>query len=165
VEECCHDKKHLTLDPDKHGNARFRWHCLSCGEPTSNFVARYKVVAEGYAIERMPLFDNELRERKWKEREARGEEARAYEREKRRAELQDKKADYRAYLTTPEWWEKRELVMKRAGRVCEGCLVNRATEVHHTTYDHIKNELLFELVALCDECHAIAHPEHQHEHS
>jgi 5-methylcytosine-specific restriction endonuclease McrA len=31
--------------------------------------------------------------------------------------------------------------------------LKRATQVHHTTYKHVGNEFLWELRAICDECH------------
>lgn len=60
---------------------------------------------------------------------------------------------YNAYLNSPAWAEKRLKVFKRANWICEGCGDNRATEVHHLTYDHVEHEFLFELVALCHDCH------------
>ena len=64
-----------------------------------------------------------------------------------------RRAVYRAYLHTDHWSEVRRKVMRRAHGWCEGCGVNRATEVHHLTYAHVGNELLFELVAVCREFH------------
>lgn len=50
----------------------------------------------------------------------------------------------------------------RARGVCEGCRSARATQVHHLTYQHAGHvvpggELLWELVAVCDDCHDRAH--------
>lgn len=158
MDECAHERKHLTLDPDRNGNNRFRWQCLTCGESASRFIAKDKVIADGYAIEKLPLFDNELRERYWQA-----------EQDRRDQEWSDGRAErveaYREYLSSPRWRLKAWRVMERARGICEGCLVNRATQVHHKTYAHRENELAYELVALCNECHKVAHPEHQHEHS
>lgn len=62
-------------------------------------------------------------------------------------------AKYDAYLQTPEWREKRELVLKRCNWTCEGCGTAAATEVHHMTYEHVFAEFLFELKGLCHACH------------
>jgi 5-methylcytosine-specific restriction endonuclease McrA len=67
------------------------------------------------------------------------------------------RADYEAYLLSPEWDDKRALVLKRARGVCEGCGEVPATEVHHLTYSHVGNELLWQLVAVCRNCHARVH--------
>jgi 5-methylcytosine-specific restriction endonuclease McrA len=64
---------------------------------------------------------------------------------------------YQNYLQTPQWRLKRRLVLERSEGRCEGCRACAATEVHHLTYKHVFNELLFELVALCRECHERAH--------
>lgn len=66
-------------------------------------------------------------------------------------------AKYAAYLTSPDWRRRRELVFKRDSYKCQGCLTALAEVVHHRTYEHVGNELLYELVALCQSCHDRAH--------
>lgn len=61
------------------------------------------------------------------------------------------------YLRSPEWMKKRKMVLARARGLCEGCMENQATQVHHLTYKHWRDELLFELVAVCNECHEKSH--------
>lgn len=64
---------------------------------------------------------------------------------------------YAEYLRSTEWAARRERVMQRAGGICEGCRMQPATEVHHLTYEHMTQEFLFELVAICSDCHARWH--------
>lgn len=64
---------------------------------------------------------------------------------------------YADYLKSQEWADRRERVLRRAGYRCEGCQDRPANEVHHLTYDHWGNEFLFELVAMCGECHSRWH--------
>jgi len=64
---------------------------------------------------------------------------------------------YNEYLKSTEWRSRRARVLKRANGICEGCLVSEATQVHHLTYEHVGDELMFELVAICDACHEKAH--------
>jgi hypothetical protein len=64
---------------------------------------------------------------------------------------------YAAYLASEEWAARRDKVMQRAGGFCEGCRAQPATEVHHLTYEHVTQEFLFELVAICGDCHARFH--------
>jgi len=66
---------------------------------------------------------------------------------------------YKEYLLSPEWKDKRQLVMGRARNVCESCGSNAAKQVHHIAYDHVGNEPLWELKAVCDECHEVLHSE------
>lgn len=51
---------------------------------------------------------------------------------------------------------KRARVLLRAGRKCEGC-GEEATQVHHLTYEHVFEEFLFELIAVCRGCHERLH--------
>ena len=61
------------------------------------------------------------------------------------------------YLSSPEWAERRQLVLDRSDGLCEGCRKERAAEVHHLTYRNWGNEFLFELAALCSACHDRVH--------
>jgi len=64
---------------------------------------------------------------------------------------------YSDYLDTDTWRVRRRLVLERAGGLCEGCRKEPATQVHHLTYDHVEHEFLWELVAVCRECHERFH--------
>jgi hypothetical protein len=70
--------------------------------------------------------------------------------------------DYKSYLLSDEWREKRRLIINRCGSVCEGCGLREAEEVHHITYDHIYNEFLFQLLGLCSLCHRKWHETMEH---
>ena len=63
--------------------------------------------------------------------------------------------DYNEYLKTNQWLEKREIVLKRDNYLCQSCLKEKATQVHHKTGYFRKNEPLFSLVSVCDRCHKI----------
>jgi hypothetical protein len=78
--------------------------------------------------------------------------------ERRDREEQEWWDKYSAYLCSPKWYGRRALVLNRAGGLCEGCRERQATQVHHLTYDHVTNEFLWELVAVCDACHRRIHP-------
>jgi len=61
--------------------------------------------------------------------------------------------DYHKYLKSDAWNVKRQLVLAREDDICEGCRLEKATDVHHKTYQNFMDEFLFELVALCRTCH------------
>lgn len=65
--------------------------------------------------------------------------------------------EHEAYLQTDAWQAKRQAVLLRAQGICEGCRQAPATIVHHLSYKHWKDELLFELAAVCSGCHDRAH--------
>ena len=63
---------------------------------------------------------------------------------------------YEKYLNSKAWSEAREKFFEQVGRQC--ICGNLATQVHHKTYDNIgKENLLTELVGLCDICHRNVH--------
>jgi hypothetical protein len=145
---CEHLKQELRKKVDKTGKPRLHNQCLDCGAPVGNRVSAKTVSID--RIETMPLFDEELRSSCWRaynERYA----ARRQEELDRLKKLW--KEAYAEYLQTPDWNAKSKLVLIRAQGICEGCHSRPATEAHHTTYDHVGDEFLFELVALCRLCH------------
>lgn len=87
------------------------------------------------------------REAAWKVRQQQYQEE---QEEKRRLW----RLDYAAYLESPDWLARRAAVLKRADGRCEACGKKRSRlQVHHTTYRHVFHEPLFELKAVCEECH------------
>ena len=64
---------------------------------------------------------------------------------------------YNAYLGTNAWRIKREAVLERDNYTCQGCLKNKATQVHHLTYDRAGQEMLFDLISVCTQCHNLIH--------
>lgn len=137
------------------GGCQFRWQCTKCGQAIGHALPQ-KLILERKGRE-PPLFDEALADRWQGEKEA----IRGTEQQQREAEREAARAEweqwYAAYLTTPRWRAKRKAVMDRSGGRCEGCGKHRATEVHHLTYANAGDELLFQLVALCEFCHQKAH--------
>lgn len=66
-------------------------------------------------------------------------------------------ADYREYLASPEWQERRNTKLQQAGHRCELCGSENRLEVHHRTYERRGNERLSDLIALCHACHGRFH--------
>jgi hypothetical protein len=64
-----------------------------------------------------------------------------------------RRADYDAYMRSDAWAIRREQVITRAGGICEGCREAEAVQAHHLTYRNFRNEFLWELVAICRNCH------------
>ena len=68
---------------------------------------------------------------------------------------------YLKYLNSDAWAKKRDMVLRRDNYLCQACLVNRATQAHHLTYSMLGREPLFDLIAVCAECHKEIHKEHE----
>jgi hypothetical protein len=139
-----------------HGVATYVVQCLGCGRQIRS------VKKDSYEVRMLAdvlPFDDTL-QRTWRDGQRRFYEARQEARAHEQATKQtDWWLQYTAYLKTTAWRLKRQAVMTRANNWCEGCAARQATQVHHKTYEHMGNELLFELVAVCDTCHHILHPE------
>lgn len=60
---------------------------------------------------------------------------------------------YHAYLKSPEWRAKRDMVLLRANKKCECCGEADAWQVHHLSYRYKFREPLWDLKAVCDACH------------
>ena len=64
--------------------------------------------------------------------------------------------NYEMYLNSKAWAETREKFFEKVGRLC--ICGNSATQVHHKTYENVgKEELLTDLVGLCNDCHRNFH--------
>jgi hypothetical protein len=64
---------------------------------------------------------------------------------------------YPEYLETPEWQQRRRIMLKHAEHRCQVCNQDRQLRVHHRTYERRGNEQPGDLIVLCDECHALYH--------
>lgn len=148
--------------------------CQSCGIRKSTSTLKHETVPYlKYKIQtnQIKKFSQEL-EDKGPTRERYYNEYYNVERDKfnkkKQQEYQQKQEQYRIqseeksilwwkghneYLQTSQWKNIRQKVLKRDNFLCQGCLENRATEVHHLTYAHHKNELMFELISVCYDCH------------
>ena len=65
---------------------------------------------------------------------------------------------YRNYLRSREWKDKRKLVLIRDGYMCQhfGSFYGDL-QIHHVTYIRLGAELLEDLLTLCDDCHKAEH--------
>lgn len=159
----------------RHPNTEIRWRirrngvgcwsvqCLHCGRELRQVAKSSPEVR--LIADRVP-FDEDLADQITAEFKRESEQRAAEWQAEQDAKKQSQQKDsvewwkwYNGYLKTPQWQQKRELIMLRANGLCEGCGQRKATQVHHKTYDHVGNELLFELVAVCFECHHILHPD------
>ena len=63
--------------------------------------------------------------------------------------------NYRKYMQSKSWKEKRQAKLDaRSGKCeCKGGCTREATQVHHLHYDSLGNESLDDLQALCPKCH------------
>jgi hypothetical protein len=164
VEETQAGTKYLRCDCTKteiryrtrnNGAEAYVIQCLTCGREMRQIKKTDPEVR--FLIERKP-FDETLPDAWQRKLRLFGELQTQQRKEKQEEENEAWWRKYSMYLKTPQWKEKRRLVLERDKGICQGCLRNRATQAHHLTYDHVFNEFLFELIAVCDACHRRIHP-------
>lgn len=68
-----------------------------------------------------------------------------------------RRAEYQAYLRTPEWQARRQVALAAALNRCQVCNGAERLDVHHRTYERIFNELPTDLTVLCRNCHSLYH--------
>ena len=122
--------------------------CMTCGRHTS-----YKVQRDD---SNPPELDRTLEQQAAEASRQQREDEAAAKRWEAEEALALKRAQYAAYLATPEWAAIRARVVKR-DVICQGCLAAPIENVHHLTYDHVGTEFAFELIGLCRKCHARFH--------
>lgn len=151
---CSHQRREIRKKIASNGSPMVSAQCLDCGAQAGNYLkkAEWPQVcpswddgASGNHPNITDNYDDPL--------------ARFYLRviAALQAEESGRKEEYSEYLLSPEWREKRRLVLERDGYLCQGCRKAKATEVHHLTYRNIYKEFLFELTSLCEKCHDDIH--------
>lgn len=70
----------------------------------------------------------------------------------------DRRKEYREYLKSDAWQQKRAMMFGLRGRKCEKCDATDVTlQIHHLTYANIFNEPPEDLQIVCIECHEKIH--------
>jgi hypothetical protein len=147
---CSHPGARVAFKDSSGGRRLFYKQCVRC---FSHKVVRKAELSQFQILSAVPL--DEGQERAW--HAAKWDRYKALTEQAEQARDARWQAWYSAYLLTPEWRARRAKVLKRAGGVCEGCLGRPATQVHHLTYERVGREMLFDLVAICDDCHGAIH--------
>lgn len=145
-DSCGSGQTQLRRKRARNGAEMFAWQCLGCGRAASAWIRRATIAQPDNLLD----WDEAL--------------ADAFDTERRKVWVAERDIEnagwrrrYDEHLASPKWRSIRSRVLQRARGVCEGCGLLRAEQVHHLTYRHLGDELLFELVALCEDCHQRAH--------
>ena len=150
---CSHSRKELRQKRNRGGAIQYIDQCLDCGDSVGLFQKHSPGLVSS------PAWDDQLQESYFAARERHKVEITQKHVRIQRDKLAGFQKRYDEYLNSDAWAQRRLKVLKRANGQCEGCGDRKATQVHHLTYKNVFNEFLFELVAVCSECHAGLHPE------
>lgn len=161
IKTCCdvedyHTVKMVTAG----GTIQVRQQCKNCGNVRPNAIGGYTKEAR----EKLPPIDlsaKEKRDKIYSEQYAEFYKQINTKRSEKQISRRDQIRsnwfiDYNKYLDSPQWREKRARVLKRDGGLCQCCLKNMATQVHHKSYEFVDlkgSEPAFDLVAICGPCH------------
>jgi hypothetical protein len=63
------------------------------------------------------------------------------------------KVDRYKYYASREWALVKERVKERSRGLCERCYNGAHDHTHHLTYERFGNELLADLIGVCEPCH------------
>lgn len=149
---CTHQVVVRSKKIKSNGDPEIRDQCQRCGSQIGHAIRR--ATMSQAQIDSLPAWSDQIAIRHCAERNRFYMEALAGEKERL---LADWRQRYNLYLESPEWRQRRQLVLARAQNICEGCRTEKATRVHHLTYENVGEEMLFQLVALCVPCHARCH--------
>ena len=64
---------------------------------------------------------------------------------------------YEAYIKSKYWKIRRQLYLERYANTCQKCRKQfaKGMQLHHLSYDRLRNENIDDLVLLCKRCHFI----------
>jgi len=153
-EGCCNDpilkpRKFYTSDEEffiDKNNYRIFNQCQNCGKKVGTALKRTDYPDA-------PFFDKDLDEKGQNERINVKNLANEIEARRKNRSRNNFEQDYQEYLKSDRWKKIREIVFERDHYVCQSCLSEKATEVHHTQGHFRFNEPLFSLVSVCSDCH------------
>lgn len=148
---CGHKSSEVRLFKDAGGALHYKHQCVVCGSSTGGNSISKATAAKIKPLDEIKPWDH-TREQLF------SSAAEAAISSTSEAESAEWWARYNEYLNSPEWKMRRALVMNRANGICEGCLSRPAEQVHHKTYEHVTEEFMWELVAICEPCHERIHP-------
>lgn len=146
---CEHEKKEIFYIYCSDMRKQFAFYCLNCGKKIGGPLA-FEYVDTLTNKDTVKEYDRQIQEKHQQKIEATTRHLiEQYELEKHE--------HYQEYLQSENWRQKRQMVLARSRGICEGCGINQPHEAHHLTYSRCGDEMLFDLVALCNSCHRKLH--------
>jgi hypothetical protein len=130
--------------PKKNGVISIRMQCIGCGVLATKAFKHSK-----FDLNSLPFYDKKKREEF---------QQKAINRSLLKKDYYNRNESYykEVYLTSKEWKNKRDRIIKRDDGKCRSCK-NPATEVHHIHYRNVYNEKDKQLISLCRKCHETVH--------
>ena len=144
---CPHKRTELRYKLCSNGKKLLCTQCLDCGQRAGkDWLPQDRV-----NMKEVQPFDAALEEQGAKQQQA-------IWAAKRERESVQRHLDYERYIQDSDDWQMiRTKVMRRDNYLCQACLEEPATQVHHKSYAHLYDEWMWELVSVCQPCHEKIH--------
>ena len=161
IESKCYCAKSETrLRTKRNGQTAIYKQCKTCGSSVGNPIAKKNYSND--ELEKLPIWDEQL---SFKYNNKRNESLQLAQQAEEERSSNEWWNHYNSYLDSHEWKKVRKRVLERDKWLCQGCLEKQASQVHHLTYEHAGEELLFELISVCDSCHDRLHADNDEQDS
>ena len=150
---CAHDVTELRRLVMRNGGAQYKRQCVLCGKKTTTALPHSEVPDR-----EIPPVDEELYSRRF-------EEWQAFQRTQAAQWVDGVRQDadfwmrHGAHMASAKWAGLRDRVFRRAAGKCEGCGLRAPVQVHHLSHKNMGDEFLWELQAVCMDCHRRLHPD------
>lgn len=148
---CDHSRRELRQRLNKGGAVQYIEQCLRCGESVGLFRKHTPDLVG------TPAWNEQLEEEFYAARKRDRDAIIQKHVRIQRGRSEGFWREYNLYLKSEDWRRKSAKVLRRANGQCEGCGAKAASQAHHLTYKNVFAEFLFELVAVCDDCHKRLH--------
>ncbi|MEI6322000.1 MAG: hypothetical protein WCP60_02710 [bacterium] len=144
ITPCHHYESESRIKLDSMGNPRIVLQCITCGKRMSKDISTENFTPA--QLDAMPRWDAQLQKKFY------ALAGIAWYEQKKANDGASLPKDSEDYLLSDKWKGICDKVMARAKMTCEGCGSKPAVQVHHLTYRRFGDEMLFDLVAVCEEC-------------
>ena len=119
--------------------------CFNCGKIDSK-AYKFSLIGSESDVNNLPNINKTLNDLYYENK--RNEIKKEY-----LSKRQERLNQLNIYYQSEKWKQKRIKVLERDGYICKACETNKATQVHHKSYEFFSNEPLFDLVSVCAPCH------------
>lgn len=142
----CTDRRYVKKTKSN-GSIEVRSQCQRCGDAIAVKRASLSPTVD---INALPESSDDAKKARSEKMNARRTELASDSQSKKDAEFW---SIYSEYMQSDQWKSRRRAVFERDKHVCQACLIRKAEQVHHLTYQHVFNEPLFDLISVCKLCH------------
>lgn len=155
--DCRHANQALRFKTNAASVRMYVYQCTDCGRKVGSWVKKSEIDESTATPFDEQAWDAAMR-RDSEEWTNRFQENRADAQLRMRFKQAQWRAKYESHLRSEKWRDICRRVAERDKGLCQGCRQRSGVHVHHLTYDRMGDEMLFDLVLVCRECHEKIHP-------